>query len=616
MKQLVIPEQHDIDLGSYGPACEGFIDAIKGLFVKKDPSKERIEVLKKSSYDVFDALEKELENDLHRTYDNSAWVEKNLANNSGFITIQALATANFNGKELTKPEELVKIAREMMSVLKEIAAREKPFIEFRRKLTAQVDKMTDPKQVDKVWEENAKQLSISAVDRQRQKYKKGFPAFGHSTMSGGSSWPVSYKNAKADWFGGDAQVKTDGKIEAPTATNAKHFADAIRALMEVCTDTEKVWKETYIPYWDSIGVEYDDLKHGDDIFSYLYSSQGDQEVADLATDIKYDIGHIIAGLYIAMFDKHMPVPANEGLIGDAVNFIFPKKKKKAEEKPAQQSYDDFYKQREKLEQKLKEFLDNPSGFRLTGKAYSAGAYMHLSINGRSPVITHLPAELAKTFKAAETLANKFKKDMKQHAGIAIPLMGQFEKDMLAVMEKDGSVPQEALDKAMLPIITAKSKLDSTYFNSFGKDQHIADHWVGGNPFKMISHKRNDGSIGWTDESYDIKQPHVAVDKVDKIETLSAMLNAILPYMEDSGLWVKSNGPFDTDSDDVKRPDYEFDRPVRHLSDYMSNEQTSAIYALYSFEENTQSLHYRLCDAIEKVLESVVVYISGSIEKIQ
>lgn len=609
MKQLVIPEQHDIDIGPYGPACEGFIDTVKDL-IFKNPIKDRVTNLKSDKFG-YSKICDELDKDLQSTYDNPGWIKKNLPESSGVADISALKIANANQKQITTPAELVKVANGMLSVIKEIAQREKPFIDYRRKLYKEIEKIKDAATVDAIWLKNEKQLKQTGAERAYQKYKKPIPALGGPV----NGWPFRSDGKNSHGFS-ELFYKTEGTFELPSAANAKNYANAIRALADIAEELDAIGMETRIPYWDGLAVEYDDLKYGDEIYSKITTGQSG-DIEHLAFGASYTISRVIIGLYIAMFDKYAKVsPANEGLIGDAVNFIFPKKKKKAEEKPAQQSYDDFYKQREKLEQKLKEFLDNPSGFRLTGKAYSAGAYMHLSINGRSPVITHLPAELAKTFKAAETLANKFKKDMKQHAGIAIPLMGQFEKDMLAVMEKDGSVPQEALDKAMLPIIAAKSKLDSTYFNSFGKDQHIADHWVGGNPFKMISHKRNDGSIGWTDESYDIKQPHVAVDKVDKIETLSAMLNAILPYMEDSGLWVKSNGPFDTDSDDVKRPDYEFDRPVRHLSDYMSNEQTSAIYALYSFEENTQSLHYRLCDAIEKVLESVVVYISGSIEKIQ
>ena len=61
-----------------------------------------------------------------------------------------------------------------------------------------------------------------------------------------------------------------------------------------------------------------------------------------------------------------------------------------------------------------------------------------------------------------------------------------------------------------------------------------------------------------------------------------MLNAILPYMEDSGLWVKSNGPFDTDSDDVKRPDYEFDGERKTLMQWCKELRLD-----YS------SMHYRL-----------------------
>lgn len=300
MKQLTIAEPHEIDIGPYGPACEGFIDALKSFFTKKDPIKNRVEIIKNDKYMTFRVLETTLEKDLKLTYDNPAWVRKTLEGNSGFSNIAALVHANSEGKLLKTPEELVKIAKSMLEVVKEVARREQPFIEFRSKLIKQIQKERNPAIVDRVWLENEKKLSITAVDRQRQYDKKSHPAFGSDRQK--HPWPVDFKPTTRECFN-HAWIKTSGEFVVPTPQNAKNFADAIRSIFDILLELTKIGGDTYVSYWDILEVEYDALSDGDAVFSYLCSGQDGWEVSDLAFDTKWTLCHIVCGLYIAMFDK-------------------------------------------------------------------------------------------------------------------------------------------------------------------------------------------------------------------------------------------------------------------------------------------------------------------------
>ena len=516
------------------------------------------------------------------------------------------------GKNITNPSDLLKLAQAMSNFVKEIARTEKPFIDLRRKLINDIKDEKDTAKVDAVWLKHAKELSVTAAARCRSKGKV-IPAIGYNTK--GRSWPIDLSNPKDRGF--NTYIRSsdegDGTFEVPTIKTAIEFAKVIRGILDICLEMDNISHSHYVPYWDCLAVEYDDLEYGDEIFSYLCSSQGDYEVSDLAGGLSYNLGHIACGLYIVMFDKHMPVPANEGLVSDAVDFLFRKKKK--QESYSKEDAENTAKQRKALELKIREFYENPEAFKLTGKSFTTGNHLHLSIDGKSPVVHSLPHAINKTFKSALEFSKKFKKDMAAHARIAKPLIDKFEKDMMAVMDRDGSVPQEALDKAMLPIIAARANLERTYFNSFGKDQHLVNDWVGGNPYLMTEYKRADGTTGWVDNGYNVDNPCVAVDKADKLETLTALLKEVLPFTDDGGLWLTLDGPFDFDAGDIKTVNYEFDRPIRHLSDMMSNEQLVAIFTLYSFEENTQSLYFKLCSHIDKVHDSVLSYVGGSIEKI-
>lgn len=301
--------------------------------------------------------------------------------------------------------------------------------------------------------------------------------------------------------------------------------------------------------------------------------------------------------------------ANEGVLSDLFKFVFNKRDKKSEEEKGEDSYKVMLEKTEASKKRLEDFLANPNNYILTGRTFSKADHLNLSVNGESPRIDHLASLVVKTFKEAVHLSATFKKDAINHARIAVPLMREFEHAMINVMDGNGNVPQEDLDRAMRPIMAARVKLESSYFNSFAQDVHLTNHWVGGSPFKMVqvSHL---GEKVWTDESYSLLKNPVQVDKVDRVETLKTMAKAILPLFEPGGVWMKYNGPFDIDALDYVS--YEFDRPVRHLDEYMSPEQVKAIYILYSFGDNTQSLYLTLCAAMERLVASVLSYVSSSI----
>ncbi len=304
MKQLIIPEQHDIDIGPYGPACEGFIDLVKGIFLKsKDERKERLDKAKNARFPNASIIDKELEKDLKATYDNHEWVEKNLTGNSGTTKIKALTIAMSEGKNVTNPTEILKLAQAMANFVKEIARSEKPFIDLRCKLINEIKDEKDAAKVDAVWLKHAKVLSVTAADRCRSK-KKVIPAIGFNTK--GRSWPIDLSNPKDRGFNTHIRSSDegDGAFEVPTVKTAAEFAKTIRGIIDICMELDVIGRTHYVPYWDCLAAEYDDLEYGDEIFSYLCSSQGDYEVSDLADGLGYDLGHIACGLYIVMFDKH------------------------------------------------------------------------------------------------------------------------------------------------------------------------------------------------------------------------------------------------------------------------------------------------------------------------
>jgi hypothetical protein len=354
----------------------------------------------------------------------------------------------------------------------------------------------------------------------------------------------------------------------------------------------------YVPYWDILDAEYDDMQYGDEVFSRICSSQGEEEVSDLAIAAYYDIGSIICGLYIAMFDKHMIAkqPANEGL------FDWIKNGRKLRSNP-----DGDYKfDTGRAFGNLKAFVASPDSFTLTGRDFTENDGLVLSLNGGQPRPDQLAYEFDKTVKSAGKLEKRFARDARNQARICGPLITRFEKTMIDNMDREGNVDQAILDQALEPIIAAKPQIQATYFHTFGKEQKMCNSWLGGNPFNLIPMKSDD-SLYYSDY---VKETRVAVKAPDQ-KALLELATTLLQYSDDTLPFFKE-GMFDEKEDDWIF--YEFDRPVRHLADMMDENQLSAIHTLYSYDSNTEALHVALCSFMHKVYASCLKYIDMSISR--
>jgi hypothetical protein len=600
MKSLIIPEQPDIDLGHYGPACENFIDTIKNLFIKKKDSKEeRLKKLKGSSDPYMSIADKELERDLKLTYENSQWVETHLASNSGLVHVTALGVACVDGKQLTTPEEILKVAKEMFRVLNDIYNREKPFIQMRQKLIKQIQDETDPVKVEAVWTKYSKELLVTAADRYRQKVKKPTAAFGLNPESKWmTTWPVDFNNPKNSSFGTYFPKRGDGRFVAPTPQNAKSFLNTIRELMDMAVQADWIGQQANIPYWDCLEVEYDDLENGDDIFSYLCSSQGEHEVTDLAYGIEGVFGMVICGLYIAMFDKHMVTkPANEGWV-DRVKTMF----------GGRRATEPVKFEASKVHSKMQDFIANPDNYTFTGKKFTETDKLYLSIEGRPPALSHMPRVLEYTLREAAKLSVKFYKDAETHRRLCVPLIERFEKTMIDNMDKQGNVDQEILNKAMEPLIAAVPKAKTSYYYEFvKKDYQDCSSWLGGKPFNYAM-KSFRGREYFEDIKRDAPS---AIPAATDINSFTKLVQILLDSLEEFYPVWKDGRLLEDDENWVS---YEFDRPVRHLWDMMSEVQQNAISTIYSFESNTESLGSTLAHELERLLNSLLHYINDSIVK--
>lgn len=601
MKILSISNEKGVDLGEYGPACEGFIDSFKALFgkKKKGPFDENLKAVKGTQ--GYGVLVHKLEDDLRLTYDNSTWVNKEFAGASGLIQVKALAGANVDGKPITAPSEIMKVAQSMFVVVKDTFHRELPFIQKRKKLVEQIAQKKDPAYADQVWLDNQEWLKPTAADRFKQKYKGHLPALSNSPKEDGE-WPISDKQKWNHVFSNAyPDHKTDGMFEAPSVKNAKAFADTIRGLVKMLIELNKMAAESRLPHWEFLEVEWDDLKYGPEIFDRIASADGWYEVSDLINGLA-DICYTLSlGLYIAMFDKHMisRQPANEGL------FDWIKNGRKLRSNP-----DGDYKfDTARAFNNLKAFVASPDNFSLTGRNFTENDGLVLSLNGEPPRPDQLAHEFDKTVKSASKLEKRFARDARNQARICGPLITRFEKTMIDAMDREGNVDQAILDKAIEPIIAAKPQIQSTYFHTFGKEQGMCNSWLGGNPYKLVPVSKEDTSHFYNDY---VKEVCVAVKAPDQ-QSLLELAKVLLQYSDEKLPFFKE-GMFDENEDDWIS--YEFDRPVRHLADMMSDEQLSAINTLYSFESNTESLHLTVCSFMHKVYASCLKYIDMSITRSQ
>lgn len=302
MKILTIPDENKIDFGTYGPACEGFIDSIKSMFKKKGPLENSVKDLKDGKGYSF--IIRQLETVLKDTYDNQEWINNNLPPEAGNIHVKTLEYANVDGVAVRTPKEILKAAQGMLALAKSIFKDELPFIELRQKLIKDINLKANPKYADQIWLAHASELTPYASDRFSKKYKKHTPSLANSPAKTGE-WPHSDKKAWCKGFSNTfPSFETDGNFNAPTQKNAKEFSDTIRALVQLLLESNKLEGESSIDYWEFLDVEYDDLKYGDMIFGRITSTDSVYEVSDIFSGMDYVFTALIAGLYIAMFDKH------------------------------------------------------------------------------------------------------------------------------------------------------------------------------------------------------------------------------------------------------------------------------------------------------------------------
>lgn len=607
MKVLSLDDTTD-RFGEYGPACESFIDSFKKLFKHKSPQAERAEILHGAQYKELSVLSKDLDRDLRSTYENAGWVEKNLTDEKETVEVTALEHANLKGKALTDPREIVKAARAMMEVVHAIAAREQPHIELRRKLIARAVHIKDNAELDQLWVDNAKQLEQTAVERTRQQYKQALPALGCDEKT--HTWPLDYLDKRhsiefTQFFG----VKTSGKIEAPTRTSAREYADAVRQLMEIVVEAEKIAKDTYIPYWDSLdnAIEYDRLKYGDEIFGWLFSSQTANNVSDLAGGIAFELGPIICGLYIVMFDKKLVSKkvANEGFMD-----IF--RSKEAAHKNNEAAY--HYKfDSQKVFRRLKAFYAEPGQFQLTGKSFTPEDHLILSIRGHGANPAEIAKALATTWKEATAVNDRMAKDTVKFGRIVAPLIEHFEKTVIAAMDREGNLPQDVLDAAMKPLVAnAQRARAANAWNTFHLEASKYDGWLGGNPVQMEQQRLRDGT-SYFDIKYDAP-PQVPVGKARDAAQLRDILDVLFQYCDDADSFPDMKGSLDQYSVD-EDTFFEFDRPVRHLWDVMNDVQRDAITAIYAHESTPGSLFTSICTREWDVAVSIMKYVDRSIASI-
>lgn len=590
-------EESEIDLGEYGPACEGFIDAVKSIFLKSDPQK-RINEINKARYPNSGYIAKDLAKDLKLTYENPTWVEKNLSKEKGMIQVKLLGMANVNQKQITKPEEILKVAKEMFAVVNQIYEREKPFIQLRCKL---IEKFKDEKDIDKIdamWQQYKSQLMVTAVDRYRQTNKKPISALALAPGKRVSGWPVNLTDLKDQGFVNYPEHKTDGTFEAPNQSNAHEFAKVITELTDMAIQLDWLAQQASVPYWEIMEFDYNAYADADDVYSYLCSSQGNYEISDLAWDVEFTLGQIVCGLYIAMFDKHLVAkPANEGWV-DRVKNVFTGKKAVEPVK---------YDGRRALA-KVQDFLANPDNYTLSGTSFKTKDGLYLSLNGRAPLLAQMPSALEHTIKDAMSLDKTLVADMKSQLRICKPLIEQFERTCINAMDKEGNIDQAILDKAVEPLIAAVPKVKASYYNTFvTQDSLKCASWLGGNPFKYQTREYN-GHEYFEDAERD---GPIDVSAATNIDALKKLAEVLIKYSDASyPCWAE--GMFEEAED--YWISYEFDRPVRHLDEYMNEVQFNAIHTVYSHESNSQSVQMSLSSEMMRLHSSLLHYFDATLVK--
>jgi hypothetical protein len=607
MKALTIIDQFDHALGSYTVANEGFIDAVKSMFSGGGDRENLIEKIKSSRWPLgHKALTQHLERDLKVTYRNPRWVSQHLPASAQTIKVPALALANINGKAITNPLDILKAARQTVATFKAICQSEKPFIDLRKKLINQIHQEKGDRNAlaDLLWEENRDKLKETSAARWLKRNKKDFPALGHFNVKGNDEWPVRFRGEGVHGFETTHnQFKTDGEIQQPSQANAKDFADALAEIAELMYEVQMLTQDAYVEDWETIDIDYDKLKHADEVFRLLCASQSVEEVDALGYAVDHKLGAVACGLYIAMFDKQaIGKPATEGLF-DRIKETFTGKSSAAARWDAAPKFDS-----RRALNTITAFAENPADFTLSGRNFKLADDICLKIDGKAPVTHYLATVLEKTMKEAFALQKKLDQDVAHHARICTPLIERFEKTMIDNMERDGTVEQAILDKAMEPIIAAVPKMRASYFYTFrDKDSAACSSWLGGNPFNYMK-VTGRGEKEWSSTV----QP-VIIPAVTDMDSLAKFVQVFMKYTNEEGYAAWKDGMLE-EPDDDNWINYHAERPIRHLFEYMNDVQFNAFYELYSHDENSLSQRWSLYSEMDKVYFSILRFLDGTLVK--
>lgn len=300
MKILQLIEERQIDIGDYGPACEGFIDKLKA-FIFTGTGEEKANRLNSSNGHRIREVGKDLDRDLRRTYGNPEW-RKKLPTEERRVNAKLLGSANVDGKAITAPKELATAAERMMAVARKIYQQEKPHFELRQSLVAKIRRLDGkPEEIDKLWLQYKEQLKVKPAERYVRAGGKPQPALGFDTKNPKAQWPV--RGSGEEGYNVYTSVTTPGEFITVTQANADEFVDAITELAKLIEECNKLSAESHIADGDDMPVDMDELKYGESIFTEICSSQSYVELSDMLWRLESEFCRLVGGLYILMFGK-------------------------------------------------------------------------------------------------------------------------------------------------------------------------------------------------------------------------------------------------------------------------------------------------------------------------
>jgi hypothetical protein len=329
MKILTIPDPLEMDLGPYGPACEGFVDSLKEFFSFAKFRKSNAEKLKGSKDYRF--LAKVLESDLHKTYDNANWIKDNLPEEAYKVVVRALNLANVAEIQLSTIQEILKVGRGQLRVVKDIYKSEEPFIELRNKLAQDILESESADYAEEVWLRYRSGLSTTSAQRYYVRHKHRVPALAERVEKG-HEWPIPSTHKGERGFYYNLDFRTTGIFPGVTVSNARTYAQGVRDLLALALEFRDIGYQSQLIDSSEFYAMFEDPEEDDDEDTreekerrkrqlgwmsfedevtnrIFYSDEYIVEVSDLAFDVAALIGRIAVGVYLAMFDS---VPSRKG----------------------------------------------------------------------------------------------------------------------------------------------------------------------------------------------------------------------------------------------------------------------------------------------------------------